>query len=1094
MTTPPESPWRRLFEEVRRELGGRRDENGVLGSINWLRKAMEARGANPNVVRNIIYRDKGKLADKRALFELLSLLWEGVGKGPLQAPELAALLSLESHADEAAGLPGREKRRVYGEFVSGVRRGESPKLLVTGRPGSGKTLLLDFIQGALDRPPKTAARVIRFEFTGDLTVSLGRFAQALGVSAQRLEARLAKINRGAYAVQADAQAEVARVFLEAFKDDAFVKPTVLLLYVSGSLGAQESLGTGPGAAPLRLNTPDVPRVNGAEWLWISLLEPMSRTHLSLAVSTPDLPARALPGLSAFGEPLRLSPPTLSEARRFVRGRLPDLPGAQQEALVTRAGRSFEELRTLTLLTAIRDEPQGEGGLGEALAGPSLAGPSLHTSSPDLPKNGASTLQHVEDLSRLVETGEERLRDFLAALAVLSLPELPFSSRALGSLRGLDTPLSGLEEAFLDAVPGQAGVWRPFSRQFARSLRGRLEEADPARYRLLNGAAAHHYAAAAESAPRSETATRYLLHLFEARDWAGLSGWLAEQGAPQALLHDVWEAAREELSGARLEAVAEPLAKHYVRLGSYEHPNAVAAFEVLGASHHARLRAWTRLKRAEGAVLRGQFGRAEALLADAPEGLDLDPALDPALDPDPLLTATLGAELALVRASVARWRGHLGEAAARVEGEARARLPHIPRHAQGDLVHAKVAVWAGLIAKDGGDLEGALREFESVRTDDALVRARVAFQTGDVRMALGHFDGALAALSDAVGLAGEAPAFERARYLARRATLHRKRGAFGEAEGDFAAALNALELSPTDSAVARGFEKAKVEDERALVLLATGAYSEAVQVLSRNLETFQAYARAFEVDASFRLLRTRLRLSLAYWCRGLGRPYRFPLPNRPQVELNHADLVHARHLIHTALEDIGAHPDGPERYGPLMRKGLLVASLVTPPGEAVARAQDLLQTARFPHPEAQSRAFLAAALLRAGDPEAALDETGLARAALERSRESSGGEEAGDVGLLAWLVSTELHAHLLTGAPAAAGDRLVWALNAPLLKPYHEPLLRAFGEAAEATPQDWACYGELRERLTLTDGGLESDLRLPDALVAWWRGLAEEAQE
>ncbi len=1081
--TTRESPWRRLFEEVRRELGGRRDDDGVVGSINWLRKAMAARGANPNVVRNIIYRDKGKVADKRALLELLKGLWAELDRGPLQAPELEVLLSLGGHAEEATGLPGREKRRVYGEFVSGVRGGAAPKLLVTGRPGSGKTLLLDFVQGALNGPPKAAPRIARLEFTGDLTASLGRLAQALGVPAQRFEARLANVSRGAYAVQADAQAEVARVFLDALKHDG--APAVLLLYVSGSLASQESLGAGPGAVPLRLNTPDVPRVNGAEWLWASLLEPMSRlSHLSLLISTPDLPARALLNLGAFGEPVRLNPPTLSEARRFVGGRLPHLPPAQQEALVARAGRSFEELRTLTLLAEIREGGPPPGRV-EGTA-------KTDADSEALDRADGAPIPHLEELSRLVETvGEGRLRDFLAALAVLSLPEGPFHGDALRNLRKPEWgELSGLEEAFLDPVPGQEGVWRPFSRQLARSLRARLQKADPARYRLLNGAAAGHHAAAAREAPRGEAATRYLLHTFEARDWAALEGWLNEHSVPQALLHRMWEAASAELEGERLEGVAEPLAKHYVRLGSYEHPNAVAAFEVLSASPDARLRAWAGLKRAEGAALRGQFERAEVFLAHADTQSEADAALD----------ATLKAELALVRASVARWRGSLGEAAALVEEEARGELPHIPARASGGLVHAKVAVWAGLIAKDGGDLEGALREFGTLRTDDDLVRARVAFQTGDVRMALGRFDGALTALSEAVRLASEAPAFERARYLARRATLHRRRGAFGKSRADFAAALGVLEPSLVGSAVTRDFERAKVEDERALLLLAKSAFEEAALVLSRNLEVFRAYGRTFGVDASFRLLRTRLRLGLLYWCRGLGRPYRFPLTAPFQHATGHAnwvnnDLTHARRLVHAVLKDVGAHPDGPERYGPLLRKGLLAASLVAPPGEGVARARDSLVNARFPYPEAQSRAYLAAALLRAGDPDAALEETGRAHAAFETSRELSQSErEAGDIGLSAWLVSTEIRAHLLVGSPAAAGDRLARALDTPLLEPYHDTLLRAFGEAAETAPRDWACYGGLRERLALADNALEDCLRLPDALVAWWRGLGEGSRD
>ena len=149
-----ESPWRSVFEELRSLVGNQRDEQGVLGSINWLRKEMEKRRANPNVVRNIIYRDKGKLSDKRALFEIIKRLWESHADKPLQAPELEALLSAESGAEqEVAQLLGREKRRAYSSFVSGVRAQQAPSLLITGRPGSGKTLLMDYIQQALELAP-----------------------------------------------------------------------------------------------------------------------------------------------------------------------------------------------------------------------------------------------------------------------------------------------------------------------------------------------------------------------------------------------------------------------------------------------------------------------------------------------------------------------------------------------------------------------------------------------------------------------------------------------------------------------------------------------------------------------------------------------------------------------------------------------------------------------------------------------------------------------------------------------------------------------------------------------------------------------------
>src|SRR5690606_6576042 len=108
------SPWRLLFENVRKAIGQKRDENGVVGSINWLRGAMESHGANPNVVRNIIYRDKGRIPDKRALFVILDGLWQQAGNPPLDMPDLQAVLSPTASAEqEVLQLLGRDKRRAY---------------------------------------------------------------------------------------------------------------------------------------------------------------------------------------------------------------------------------------------------------------------------------------------------------------------------------------------------------------------------------------------------------------------------------------------------------------------------------------------------------------------------------------------------------------------------------------------------------------------------------------------------------------------------------------------------------------------------------------------------------------------------------------------------------------------------------------------------------------------------------------------------------------------------------------------------------------------------------------------------------------------
>src|SRR5690606_32480794 len=147
--------------------------------------------------------------------------------------------------------------------------------------------------------------------------------------------------------------------------------------------------------------------------------------------------------------------------------------------------------------------------------------------------------------------------------------------------------------------------------------------------------------------------------------------------------------------------------------------------------------------------------------------------------------------------------------------------------------AKAAVWAGLIAKDRGDLEAALREFTSVPEDDDLIEARVAFQRGDVLFKLGRFDSALAQLDRAVQLAmrREAIATEQTRYLSRRGTLHARRGNPAAARADFRAAREALLAEGEDrpdapDPVEDEFWVARCDDERALALLTEGEYREA----------------------------------------------------------------------------------------------------------------------------------------------------------------------------------------------------------------------------------------------------------------------------
>ena len=996
---------------------------------------MEARGANPNVVRNIIYRDKGKVADKRVLFAILGELWESTGRPPLRAPELEPLLAGSPEGEgDVVGLLGREKKRAYGSFVGAVRAGQHPKLLLTGRPGSGKTLLTDLVQRALELPPKPAGRVLRQEFSApNLAAALQGLALSVGVPAEVVEAKLVKVGvASAYSVQADAQADVARVVLErlrAHSENSHAEPLVLLLHVSQSSGTpqQDTLGD----VPLRLSTPDVPRVGLTEWLWHTLLEPLGRlSRVSLLVSMADLPVTLADRTGAFEGPLKLSPPSANEARRFIRARAGGLSSEQQEGLVGRAKRSYEDLRTLTLLAEAR-EPVGGG-------------------------------KHTEQLAQLVERGDARLRDFLEVLAVLSLPEFPVVQQdAVEALREADPPaLNPLELAFLDAVPGEPRLWRPFSRLFARALRGQLKEGAPERFRSLNVAASRLYAEGAREAPRSDAGGRFVHHLFAARAWAELIAWADGAPVPQSLLQRLWRAAQHELRAdpATLEAVALRVAGYYVRLGSTDYPDAALALAVLAASDDDGVRAWTLLRRAEGAVLQGRFEHAEALLRDWREVND----------------PVLSVEAALVRANLARWHSRLSDAAALTQES----IDTLAKASDGHphALDLRIALWAGMVAKDDGDLEEALRRFRAIRTDDDLLRARVYFQEGDVLLTLGRFAEGYTALSEALASAysGEAPAFERARYRSRRGTLLRRRGDFGAADADFAAAKTVLTQAELGTASFRlHFEGAKIQNEEALNMLAAGRAGDAVASLQRDLEVFSGYGGRYGVDPSFRMLRGRLRLAVAYACRAFGWPYRLPLGPYPETAARHPDLIQARRLVQGVL---GTLASTPERYGGLKTPAHLTASLLLPPAEAVSAAQAALASARYPYQQGRAQVHLAAALLRSGD-------YGRAHESIAPAREQLRAAQTDDHALYAYLAGLEAGALLYLGDADGAHARILGALGQPQLGPYHDLLLRAFGEAAER-------LGQPLDSATLGLGGpLPETLRPADALVLRWEQRA-----
>src|SRR5690625_3833696 len=1062
-STEPGSPWRSIFEQVRVAADNRRDEHGTLGSINWLRSQMELRGANPNVVRNIIYRDKGRLEDKRALFMILDDLWRSTGRDRLRSPELEALLSPAAGAEsEVMQLLGREKMQVYRRFTAGIRSGSAPRIVITGRPGSGKTLLTDTIQQALEIMPECSGRITRLEFnSSDLVSSLVQMGRQLGVDEAALESRLIKIGAsGAFAVQADAQADVARVLLDAVRQADAAGPPVILLHISQHVAATEELS----GVPLRLNTPDVPRVRASEWLWQALIEPLSRmAGVSMLVSLTDLPPRLLSQPGAFGEPVKLSPPTVSEARRFIRARLPHLSAQQQDELVQRSGRSFEELRTLTLLAELREPLHGDD----------------------------SGSQHLSQLLRLVDSATDpRLREFLTVLAVSAPAEfVSFPLPLLSDLRSNPNEEPGnLEQAFLDPVPARPNHYRPFSRKLVRRLRGHLRENRTAEFRSLNLRAADWYRSTAQAEPRSEEAIRYIHHLIEAREWQQLDTWMRRNSVPQSLLQDIWAAARLELpAGEQFNSIALRVATHYVKLGSYSHPDVLEALKPLSSSPDPNVRIWTALKRAEGAALRGQYEQAEALLGNW-EQTD---------------SALLNAEAAVVRASIARWRGQLDEAVRLVSQEARPLLSEVPADlANGRLLHAKVAIAAGLVEKDRGNMERALTEFSSVTPGDDLIEARVAYQKGDVLLRLGRYDAALRQLDTAVDLArrSEALISEQTRFLSRRGMLHGMRGAPDLAEEDFRAARAILEQETGGSSrvlselpgglLERDFWLARSSEDHALVLLGAGNFQKAIFLLTENLRIFSLYGSTFNVDTGRRTTRSTLYLALAYWCRGTLQPFRFPFVRSVRQAVDPTDISHSRHLLAQVMGG-----NGPANRI-IRRDALLLGSLLQDDPElAAAQARAALAPAAGPFDRAQGEAYLGMALLRAGDFQAVLEGTTRAETEL---RELTGADERSDLSLRAWLRSLRITAKARLGLVEEAVAALQSSLGCHELGDYQESLIRTFGSAVEESRQK---NGGAGAPVTLPDnlipGGtldFESagDIRLSDVLLASWHSARNEA--
>ncbi|MFC4636813.1 hypothetical protein [Deinococcus hohokamensis] len=951
--------WKATLADLRAHLPPARGPGPVRGSLRWLEAEMRARGANPASLRNIVYRDVGTSADKAALAAILEVLAREAGR-PLVAQPAPPSAPLPDELE----LLGRSKKRAYKQFLAGVRAGRAPRLIVTGRAGAGKTILLGQVERAL---AELRVPVRRLALTGEAGTALG-FSPG-GQS---------------FAALGQAQTDAAR--------RALPPAGALLVRVTNDL---RFAGGPPRDAAGR-------SISAARWAQEHLLRHApAGVAVLLAVEDPIGLDQADP---AAGELIELRPPTPAEARTYLMGRL-GITRAEADRLVAETGRHLDRLALLGTL--------GQDSSGRA--------------------SGAADLMADRDARALAEA--------TAALQAL-VPGRALEDALLAAALG--TPVSALPAHARALLRGDASEgWRP-----SAALQAAWPQVSPA----ARAAALRHVAGAEatlDAGPRFAA-------LAALGDWAALAAQVTRHPDDARHLPALWPAVRQSAQGPERETLARAVVGHHAGRGEYSHPRLRDGLFTLLESERDVVRAWARVKLAESSLEGGNIEAAQAQLAHS----DVAELLAGATLPDAWAQAAQTDAL-LVEAALARWQGDLDRATARASD---------PRAVHGG---PRALLWRGLIAKDAGRWPEALGALRAVPASSPLLSGRARYQEGDLLLRLGVPAAGLAALDDAVRRLEEAGAGdeEQARVLARSGTALRR---LGRAREGLTRLEQALARLPNEwPRPGEAISRARLLSEMVPAHLALGQPEEALRAAGEALALL-ADADGRQAEAGYRQRRTLLRVALAYLSRGLGRPYQQPLSG---AHADNADLAHARNLIDTLLR--GAEP-GSDRDHILRLDLYLSRALAEPrPLRAVQDAGHALALARHPYEEAQARAVHAEALLRAGQPDAALSEINRAHALLRRV--VSGlplGPEASpqaDPALQAQLLALEARACILDGV-----QTLRWlrdALRPEAVAPFRAGVWREVGAALEAIhPEPQATLEALHSGLAL------SVLRLPDALA------------
>ncbi|BDP41962.1 hypothetical protein DAETH_19310 [Deinococcus aetherius] len=698
----PGFDWKGVLADLRAHLprGSGKAGHEVRGSLRWLEAEMRGRGANGSSVRNIVYRDVGTPADKAALRAILEGLAREAGR-PLEGGG-AASPPVPSPLPDELELLGRSKKRAYKQFLAGVRSGRAPRLIVTGRAGAGKTILLDHLERALRGV--ASGPVTRLNLRGDV--------QAGGPAGGEGTLPLAASGTS-FSARAQAQADAARSVLPP-------PPGVLLARVTADLTFAGGPPRGPDGSPL----------SPAAWAAEHLLR---RAPPGVAVLLALEDAAGLPG--GVAEVIELRPPTPAEARAYLMARL-GIPRERADLLVRETGRHLDRLVLL------------------AGSGAEEAAPDRLLADPDVRRLAAALAA--------LEVGPDGDIPGPALAAALGGPvaALPPHARALlreGSAGW--TPLPPLRAA-LGHVPARE-VQEPLRRLAGASL-----PPDLARFRLSAlaalgewGGLAAHLAGCPDDArhlpplwPRVRAGARGATRETLARAVAAHHAGRGEYDEPHArdALFTLLESPNPAVRGwARVK-----LAESSVDAGNFEAATAGLAHPDLSGVLAGAPDSWTAAAGADALLVRAALARWRG---------DLEAATHAVRDPR---TAHGGARAHLWRGLIAKDAGRWGEALHHLHlvPEASPLLSARARYQEGDLrlrlgqpaaaLEALTDAAARLEVAGGTDEEGAR----------ALARAATALRRlGRPGEGWEHLGRALALLPNAVG-GGRGDTVLRARLL------------------------------------------------------------------------------------------------------------------------------------------------------------------------------------------------------------------------------------------------------------------------------------------------------------------------------------------